>query len=58
MLADLWAQLEFSSWGMGVTHMRQWNTKPCPRCHRTGLVGDPAFPVCCPECQGQRVVPV
>lgn len=40
--------LESVGWGAGATHMALY--RPCSRCGDTRTVGDPLFPLPCPEC--------
>jgi hypothetical protein len=43
---------DINTFGMGLSHMAKApDHEPCERCHDTGLVGDPTFPLLCPECR-------
>lgn len=63
MLGGEWTSLEREfeaiTFGMGLTHMARYVPPPpdCERCFDTRQVGNPLFPVACPDCTPQATTP-
>lgn len=54
-MPDLEPDLEFSVWGLGLSHMAYGDLPPCEKCHGTQLVGHRHFPIPCPTCSPVRL---